>query len=218
MFCKLCLPEWLPVIGANRESFSVKKGEVIFKEGEEVTGIYFVVEGMVKVHKRWGLEKELIMRFANEGSILGHRGLGNDVYYPVSATALEASVVCFVQLDFFVSSLKVNHDFLYQLMMFFAEELKISERKMRDMVHMSVKGRLATALLALRDKFGVTQFGHINISLSRQDLASYAGTTYETIFRMINELIEENLITNADKKIAIVNEPLLRELISQGNS
>ena len=153
-FCRQCLKEWLPAIDANRQTLQVKKGEAFINEGEKVTGVYFVYDGAVKVHKKWG-EKELIVRFAKKGDIVGHRGLGNDIYYPVSATAIEPSVVCFIDIDFFMASLKVNQEFLFQLMMFFAEELKVSERKMRNLAHMPVKGRVAQALLTSTGKIRI---------------------------------------------------------------
>ena len=203
-FCRQCLKEWLPAIDANRRTLQVNRGEAFIGEGEKVTGVYFVYEGAVKVHKKWG-DKELIVRFAKKGDIVGHRGLGNDIYYPVSATAIEPSVVCFIDIDFFVASLKVNQEFLFQLMMFFAEELKVSERKMRNLAHMPVKGRVAQALLALQEKFGSKQDGFIDLTLSKQDLASYTGATYETVFRVLNELVKENLVRLSGKNIGIVD-------------
>src|SRR6266700_172300 len=137
--CRHCEREWLPAVEAHRRNLYFKKGEIIFGEGETMEGMFFVIEGSVKVHKKWGADKELIVRFARAGDILGHRGLGNDTEYPVSATALEPVTVCFIDLDFFHASLKMNPAFLFQLMMFFAEELKVSERKMRDLAHMQVK-------------------------------------------------------------------------------
>ena len=216
-FCKGCLKEWLPAIEANRKTFHVKKGELLFKEGEAVTGIYFVNEGKIKVHKKWGDDKELIVRIANKGTIVGHRGLGSKTIYPVSGTAIEPSKVCFIDLDFFLTTLKVNHEFTYQLMMFFADELQESERKMRNLAHMSVKGRIAQALLTLKEKFGVANEGFIDISLSRQDFASYAGTTYETVFRIMNEFIEKDIITIDNKSISINNEDKLLELTKEVN-
>jgi CRP/FNR family transcriptional regulator len=207
-FCKLCLKEWLPAIDINRQTLHVKKGEEFIKEGEYVTGVYFVYEGAVKVHKQWG-EKELIVRFAKKGDIVGHRGLGNDTYYPVSATAIEPSIVCFIEIEFFLTSLKVNQDFLYQLMMFFAEELKVSERKMRNLAHMPVKGRLAQALLTLQEKFGTQQEGYIDLTLTKQDLASYTGATYETVFRILNDLVDESLVKVSGKKIGILDNEKL---------
>lgn len=203
--CQRCLPEWLPAIQAHRKNLHFKKGEVIFQEGEEVSGIYFVYNGTVKVHKKWGTEKELIIRFAQKGDIFGHRGLGHEHQYPISATAIEPVTACYIDLDFFQTSLKVNQDFLYGLLLFFADELQESERKMRNLAHMQVKGRVAQALLSLQNSFGLTPEGHIGITLSRQDLASLVGATYETVFRIINELAQEQLIQLDAKSITITD-------------
>lgn len=211
MYCRLCIPEWLPAIGANRKIANFKKGELLFKEGETMTGIYFVNNGTVKVHKQWG-QKELIVRFVKNGDIVGHRGLGDDTIYPVSGTALENVTACFIPLDFFMSSLKINYDFMQRLMLFFAEELKQSERKMRNLAHMSVKGRIAQALLTLKNKFGIKEDGNIDILLSRQDFASYTGTTYETVFRIMADLAEQNILSVDGKKITILDERALELL------
>jgi CRP-like cAMP-binding protein len=214
-FCNGCLKEWLPAVSVNRKSYQVKKGELLFSEGDAVTGIYFVYEGTIKVHKKWGSEKELILRFAKKGDIVGHRGLGTGTQFPMSATAIEPSEVCFVDIDFFKASLKVNPDFLYSLMMFFADELQVSERKMRNLAHMSVKGRVAQALITLEEKFGKTKEGYINIVLSRQDLSSYAGTTYETVFRILNDMVKEKTIRITGKNIAITNPKVLAILTNE---
>jgi CRP-like cAMP-binding protein len=204
--CTSCLPEWLPAIGAHRKNLLFKKGETIFREGDPVKGVYFVYTGKVKVHKRWGLEKELIIRIAKKGDIFGHRGLGHDNHYPISATALEPLNACYIDLDFFRSTAKINHHFVYELMLFFADELQESEQKMRNLAHMQVRGRVAQALLALKEKFGTTQQGTIDITLSRQDLASFAGTTYETVFRIINELVRDGIIRLNGKNILIEDQ------------
>jgi CRP-like cAMP-binding protein len=213
--CQRCLPEWIPAIGAQRKNLAFKKGELIFREGEPVTGIYFVYSGVIKVHKKWGTEKELIIRFAKKGDIFGHRGLGHDNHYPISATAIEPAEACFIDLDFFRTSMKVNQDLMYGLLLFFADELQESERKMRNLAHMQVKGRVAQALLSLQDKFGITPEGFINIILSRQDLASFVGATYETVFRMINELAQDELIALDGKNISLLKPDKLRNYTNE---
>ena|SRR5688572_8991243 len=210
--CRLCLPEWIPAIEANKKSFHFKKGDLVFKEGEEVKGIYFVFSGTVKIHKKWGTEKELILRFAKGGDIIGHRGLGSELYYPISGTALEPTVVCFIDLAFFKTTITVNNDFTIQLLMFYAEELQRSEKKMSNLAHMQVKGRIAYSLLSLENKFGTAADGSIDIILSRQDLASYAGTTYETVFRTLNEFTQDGLIAVSNKNIRLLNQPVLLKL------
>ena len=96
-------------------------------------------------------------------------------------------------------------------MMFFASELKESEKKMRNLAHMSTKGRIAQALLALEEKFGINAEGSLNLDISRQDLAFYSGTTYETLFKMLNELAEESSISLMGKSIRILDQLKLTE-------
>ena len=213
LLCRQSLKSWLPAIAANRKTLNYKKGEVIFREGEEVKGMFFIETGIVKVHKKWGDDKELILRIAGNGDIVGHRGLGSDTIYPVTGTALEHTSTCFVDINFFNDTLMVNHDFLYKLLMFFASELKESEKKMRNMAHMSVKGRIANAILTLKQKFGVNNHGQLGITISRQDFASYNGATYETVFRMMNEMVEEKAIRMDGKNITILSEKKLLEYI-----
>jgi CRP/FNR family transcriptional regulator len=215
--CRNCLPEWIPAIGTHRKNLSFKKGETIFKEGDPVNGIYFVYTGNIKVHKKWGSEKELIIRIAKKGDIFGHRGLGHDHHYPISATALEPVKACYIDLEFFRSTVTINQHFIYELMLFFADELQESEQKMRNLAHMQVKGRVAQTLLALKEKFGVTGDGAIDIVLSRQDLASFAGTTYETVFRIINELVRDGIIQLKGKEILIEDQQQLKTYTLEEN-
>ena len=205
---------WLPAIAAQRINLDFKKGQTIFEEDKKVKGIYFLYSGKVKVHKQWGDKKELILHFAREGDMIGYRGLGNEKVYPVTATALEPVTVCFIDLAFFEATLKVNHQLTYQLMRFYANELQEAEKRMRNLAHMEVKGRLAETLLLLKTRFGQDKDNYINISLTRQDIASYVGTTYETLFRTMNELIQAKIIKVEGKGIRILKESKLEEIIA----
>ncbi|RYF98285.1 MAG: Crp/Fnr family transcriptional regulator, partial [Chitinophagaceae bacterium] len=184
----------------------------IFREGDPVKGIYFVYSGIVKVHKHWDDKKDLVVRFAKAGDMFGYRGLGNEKIYPVSTTAIDTTTVCYIDLAFFDVTLQVNHPLTYKLMQFFANELQDAEKRMRNLVHMEVKGRIAETLLLLKQNFGLKEDGSIAIELSRQDIASYAGTTYETLFRTMQGLIKNKVLKVKGKKIFILKEPVLKKL------
>jgi len=203
--CSSCINDWLPAIAANKKNIVYKRGQEIFKEGEKVEGIFFVYTGKVKVHKRWDDDKELILRFAQDGDILGHLGLGDDPLYPISATAVENTIVCYVQMDFFESSLNVNPQFTIKLMKLFANALQESEKRMRNLAHMPVKERIAQALLSLKNQFGVNAGGYIDIELTKQDIASYAGVAYETFFKVTQEFLQGGLIVDG-KSLKLINE------------
>ncbi|WP_316814519.1 Crp/Fnr family transcriptional regulator [Pedobacter nyackensis] len=216
--CQLCLPEWLPAITHSKRNFEVKKGELLFSEGDHVNGIYFVYKGKFKVHKRWDKEKELIIRFAASGDIIGHMGLGKMPLYPVSATALEPAIVCFLGMDFFKTTLKVNTNLTYELMNFFANELQNSHRSMRDLAHMSVKARIAQVFISLKQQFGLDKEGYINIEMSRQDISSFAGTTYETLFKVLNEFANLGILILKGRKIHLLDEDKLLLIIANDNA
>ena len=211
--CTHCVTDWHPAIAAKKKNFIVKKGERIFSEGDSVTGIYFIFSGKVKVHKRWDNDKEIILRFAKTGDILGHLGLGNEPIYPVSTTAIEPTTVCYIDLSFFESSLQVNPKLTYSLMKFFANELQESEKMMRNLVHMPVKERIALALLNLKKQFGVNDAGALNVELTRQDLSSYAAVSYETLFKVTNEFIKNNWIALSGKTISIIDDDSLNNMV-----
>jgi len=215
--CQHVVAHWLPAVKANKTNFHFKKGEIIFNEGDQVKGIYFVYSGIVKVHKHWDEKKELIYRFAKAGDMFGYRGLGNEKIYPVSTTAINQVTVCYIDLAFFDATLQANQSLTYKLMQFYANELQDAEKRMRNLVHMEVRGRVAETLLLLRANFGLSEEGYINIILSRQDIASHAGTTYETLFRILQAFVKARLIQVKGKKIFILKEATLKKISSSGS-
>ena len=99
-------------------------------------------------------------------------------------------------------------------MRFMANELQESEKRVRNLVHMPVKGRIAQAFITLKNQFGINNEGFIAIELTRQDLSSFAGASYETLFKVINEMTDEKLIEVTGKSIRITNEVMLKRLTS----
>ncbi|WP_293902358.1 MULTISPECIES: Crp/Fnr family transcriptional regulator [unclassified Sphingobacterium] len=213
VMCRYVLQDWLGQIDLHRKNIKLKKGEQFITEGESVRGIYFIQSGLVKVHRNLG-DKETIVRFAKKGDIVGHRGISTEqTVYPISATTLDVTQLCFVELPFFLSTLRINPELSYQLMLFFADELHLSEQKMTQLTQLPVKNRLAWSLLLIYRIFGEKNTnGYIGLSLSKKDLSSYVGTTYETVYRMLGELIDLEVIAMDKKDIFIKNFQLLHDL------
>ena len=99
------------------------------------------------------------------------------------------------------------------MLLFYADELQISEQKTSNQVQLSVKGRLAWSILQLEQKMGIEGDGYINITLSKTDIAAYIGSTYETIYRMMMELENEQIIETSNKRIKITDREKLRQIL-----
>lgn len=204
LLCRHILPEWRELVKLKRTVLSFKKGAKVFNQGENVKGIYFIMSGKVRIEMKWA-EKYYIPRLAKDGDILGHRGLGLDDVYPISATALTELLICFIELKLFKTLLRTNEKLSNELLWFYADELKLTERKMRHLVTMNVKGRIAEALLYVNQVFGNKSDGNPGFEITRKDLAALAGTTYETTIRTLNELVQENIILIVSNSIIILD-------------
>jgi CRP-like cAMP-binding protein len=201
---KYCTKEWKDFINFHKEIITFKEGEYIFKAEEETKGLYIIDSGKVKItYKQYDGSKRLI-RLATNGDILGHRGFGGSWKYPISAYTLEESQISFIPVNIFNTVAKANAEFSYHLMMFFAEELRQSEAIIN---HYPVKNLVAKAL---HDNYRVFGFESekstkLSYTLTRKDIASLAGTTYETVVRTLAEFNKKNIINIDGKTIHILD-------------
>ena len=88
---------------------------------------------------------------------------------------------------------------------------------MTQMAQLSVRQRLAVALLMLKDTYGIEQkeAGEVEINLSREDLSNIVGTATESLIRLLNEFKKEELIVTKGRKIRILDAPGLLTVSSR---
>ncbi len=208
-----CSNEWQQFVDFHKLEFEYDANGYIFKEGDPVKGLYIVSSGKVKVYNTSADGKETLIRLASDGSIIGHRGFGGDWCYPASAFTYVKTKVIFIPLDIFNIVAKANAEFTYQLMMFFAEELRESEEK-NTLV--AIKNKIAKAILNNYSVFGADPKdpSKLSYTISRKDFASSVNTTYESVIRVLSELNKENIIELQAKSIRIVDFNRLTELAS----
>ncbi len=206
-----CTKEWQEFINFHKETKTYGKDEYIFQAGEETKGLYIIDSGKVKITYRQYDGSRRLIRLANNGDILGHRGFGGNWKYPISALTLEETEVSFIPVDVLNTVAKTNTAFTYQLMMFFAEELRKSEATIK---HYPVKNLVARAILDNYKAFGFESEDSTRLSytLSRKDIASKAGTTYETVVRTLAEFKKNGIIKIDGKAIHIADMEGLRHL------
>jgi CRP-like cAMP-binding protein len=208
-------PEWQDLIRERCVTLFFEAGQDIFKEGGTTEQLYIVRKGKAKVYSTFAPGASRILRFARDGQVLGHRGIGDDFTYTVTATALVPTTVDLIPMPLFISTLKANAGLSFHFMLFFAEELRRSEQQVRNILNMSVQQRVAKAILATLQCFGFDKDDKSLLAFtpSRQDLADYAGTTYESTIRSIGELQKRKLIKTIGREIRILDRKKLEALL-----
>ncbi len=192
------------------------KKQLIFHEGNATDGIYFIQSGKIKVFKDGAFNKNHIVRISSEGDFLGHRGFSSTNTYPVSAEAITDSYICFVGKKFFYKILEDTPKLTINLMLFLANELNYEEARLRDMSVFNVREKVAKALLILIEKLGLNYQLEINgiEDLSRQDIAELVGLNSNQVTKVLAEFKEDNIIETDNKKIKILDQKKIEEIIS----
>jgi CRP/FNR family transcriptional regulator len=216
---KYCSDEWKPIITFNKVTTDYPAGATIFSEGEAVTGVYEIYSGKIKVTSKYGNGKERIISFAKREEILGYQGISERMIYPVSAITLEPSQVTFIPIDIFYKAVKANPDMALYLVKFFADQLKTCETRSRLQSEMSALEKVAFALLTIIKSFGFDRQNETLLSFtpSRKDIANMAGTTYETVIRVLAEFEKTGLIQLEGKSIRILDLIALRNICGKYN-
>jgi len=195
-----------------KTSYTIKKGDTIFNEGEQVNGIFCIKDGVCKLSKLSQNGKEQIVKLITKGELLGQRSMISDEAVNLSAVALEDMEVCFIPKADIMGFFDENNQFSMNVMKNICGDLKESEAHTVSMAQKTVKERLAETLLYLETSFGKNVDGSLHIQLSRDELAGMIGTATESCIRLLSEFKKLNLIALSGKSITIIDSAKLKKL------
>ena len=195
-----------------KTSYTIKKGEPIFEEGEVTNGIYCIKDGVCKLSKLSDNGKDQIVKLVKPGELLGQRSMISDEPANLSAVALEDMEVCFIPRSEVMQFFTQNNQFSMNVMKTICEDLKGADDHMVNMAQKTVRQRLAETLIYLEDTFGKNDDGTLRIQLSREELAGMIGTATESCIRLLSELNKSTYIELIGKKIKLLDKNKLKRL------
>ncbi len=205
--------EELKAVSDSKVTRKVKKGELIFDEGEKLGGVYCVRNGVSKLAKLSSNGKDQIVKLASKGEVLGQRSVVAEEHSNLSATAVNDMEVCFVPKEAIVNTLHKNPDFTFEVLRHMAHDLREADDVIVNMSQKTVKQRIAEALLYLKNRFGEDDDGFLSLVLSREDIANVVGTATESCIRILSDFRKEGLIKTSGKRMAIVDARKLQDLV-----
>lgn len=110
-----------------------------------------------------------------------------------------------------------NNAFCYRFLEELAFDLAESDARTVNLTQKHIRGRLAEALLLLKDNYGLeADKATIGIYLSREDLANLSNMTTSNAIRTLANFANEDIITVDGRKIKIIDEEKLRRISKLG--
>jgi CRP/FNR family transcriptional regulator, anaerobic regulatory protein len=179
------------IMGATRPA-AYRKGELIYSAGDTSDSLYVVSRGKIRIYRLSEAGKEQLVRILMPGDFTGELALFRETIHEAYAEAMEPTQVCMISRQDLQQYLVKYPQIALRILSEFSERLEKSERQTARFATERVETRIALFLAECLEDGGESTT--IELLMSKKDLASYLGTTPETISRKLAELEDAGLI------------------------
>jgi CRP-like cAMP-binding protein len=191
---------------AVRKAFA--KGEVIFREGEPVPGLFVVVSGLVRIYRLAPSGKEHVLHLASAGMTFAEVAVLGAFPCPAFAEALEKTTCVLLPAQRFLQALHEDHRLCLQILSSLAVWVRSFVSLLEGVVLQDAIGRVAGYLLQAHAEQGAV----IALPGLKKHVASHLNLTSETLSRTLRQLREERLIRETDGGLVIEDLAGLRRV------
>jgi CRP/FNR family transcriptional regulator len=187
------------------------RGQVIFRQGEPGRGLYCVARGTVGCRVSDGQGHDVLVRLVGPSETFGMEALVGPRVHTCDALALEDAVVCLVDKETYGAVSHAYPGVRRSMEERLAEEVRETRQRCLHLATLSVRQRVARALVSLRGRFGEVVGGRLEITLplSRRDLASLVGASPETVSRAVGELAACGAASFSGRRVEVADLDLL---------
>jgi CRP-like cAMP-binding protein len=194
-----------------------KRNVLIYREGDKPVDMMCLLKGKVKIFKEGIGGRTQIIRMIKPIQYFGYRAYFAQEDYLTNASAFEKSTVCLIPMTIVMELLEGNHNVAMFFIRQLSSDLGVSDERTVNLTQKHVRGRLAEALLFLRDSYGVEEDkATLSIYLSREDLASLSNMTSANAIRTLTAFVNERLIALDGKKIKLIDKNTLEKISKLG--
>lgn len=191
-----------------------KQGEIILKQGMKANHLVYLLDGIVKFNYEDENKKNLILTISKAPTLLGLANVLNEDVNVFSIIAIEECRGCLIDLN----KLKVlalnNRLFMLNILKMSTGLFRNSIFNFISLAHKQVNGRIADILISLSQM--VYHSNSFILSVSRQELAEYAGCSKENVIHTLRNFDADGIIKISGKKVEIVDLERLKKISKAG--
>ena len=213
-FLKFLSNEELALIKDNSNIVVYEKKEVIFRQNTRTSHIMCIKSGLVKIYKEGRNNRYIMLKIAVENEFLGLMSIYGGDMHQFSASAIQTSEICFIDINVFNQILKSNGDFSFHIInQLSTDGLFIFDRLMSQS-HKQLPGRIADVILYFSGI--IFKNNEFEFPLTRRELAELAGTTKESFIRTLAEFKNDKIIDLDGSRVKINSFKIIRTLSDLG--
>lgn len=194
----------------EREVNNYKKKQVLYKEGQRPTAVYFVVTGKVLVRRSNDDMKEIVTDICIPGDFLSYTTVLEESNYKETAEFLEDSELMIIPRKDFLELINSNNQVASQFIRLLTRNVVDKEEKLLNLAYNSLRKKVANGLLQVAEKFKDSGSA---FEISRENLANIVGSATESLIRTLSDFKSEKLIDIKGSRIVILDEKKLANLI-----
>ena len=191
----------------------LRKGQSLFKEGDDGDHLYVVSSGKVKLGTKSVDGRENLLMILGPGDMFGELSLFDSGPRTATATAVTDSKLLALGQDKVIPQAREHPEVSLQLLARLASRLRRTNEVVGDLVFSDVPGRVAKALIDLGVKFGDkrTEGLFVNHDLTQEELAQLVGASRETVNKALADFAQRGWLRLEARSVMILDyERLLK--------
>ena len=194
----------------------ISRGDILVQVGERLSAVYPIRDGSFKADAVGDKGHLQVMGFYFRGEIAGLDGIANGSYCS-RVIALEDSEVCVIPFAQLERACRFSPDLQRRFLRKLSGEITMQQNMMLVLGSLSAEERIASFLLELGSRFLARgdSFAELHLSMTREDIGSYIGSTLETVSRVFSRFNERGLLSVHGKHICLLDIPALQRLCGQ---
>jgi CRP-like cAMP-binding protein len=183
----------------------LRRGEILFREGEPATALYLVESGRIKLTQLTAEGQEVIMRYLAPGDAFAAVALFADSTYPVTARSTERTRVRAWPRKVLPGLVRDHPRFEANLLRIVSSHTREALSRLRELATEPVAQRLARTLLRLGQQIGRHEpdGSFLLERIAQQDLAEITGTSVYTVSRTLADWQELEIVETGRQRLRI---------------
>ena len=193
------------------------KNSMIILEEEYGDLVFVVQSGTIKITRVNDEGKEVILALLGPGEIFGELAILDGEARSANALAQENCQLWAINKEDFLDILKHNFTVSYNLMCELAKRLRKSDQQIEALSLSDAEHRIGVSLLNLAEDMGVIRKGKVTIQNLpfQQDIANMAGTSRETVSRVLKILENKSMISKEGHTLTIPDYNFFKQIFGK---